>query len=62
MKVGDLVKMTRKKWQASGTNSYLGIFIEEKWDEWFVEVLGGKRSMGRFSPSFWEYEVISENR
>ena len=43
MKPGDLVKMTRKKWQASGTNSYLGIFIEEKWDEWFVECFGGKR-------------------
>jgi len=61
VKVGDLVKMTRKTWQASGANSYLGIFIEEKWDEWFVECFGGKRT-GRFSPSFWEYEVLSEGR
>jgi len=61
MKIGDLVEIKRKTWQASGTNRYLGIFIKKEYDEWFVECFGGKR-IGRFSPSFWEYEVLSESR
>ncbi len=60
MKTGDLVVATRKKSSKNTRNRYLGIYIKEEYGDKFVEC-GGTR-VGRFSPDFWEVEVVSENR
>jgi len=60
MKTGDLVLATRKEISKTTRNRYLGIFIKEEYGDKFVEC-GGTR-VGRFSPDFWDVEVVSENR
>ena len=69
MKIGDLVVATRKEssrefyWQvrAGARNRYFGIFIKDEYGDKFVECFSGDRT-GRFSPDFWDVEVVSENR
>ena len=64
MKTGDLVVATRKgdviSSARSGPDRYIGIFIKEDYGDWFVECFTGDRT-GRFSPDFWDVEVVSEN-
>ena len=60
MKTGDLVVATRKESSKTTRNRYLGIYIKEEYGDKFVEC-GGTR-VGRFSPDFWDVEVVSENR
>ena len=60
MKTGDLVLATRKESSKTTRNRYLGIYIKEEYGDKFVEC-GGTR-VGRFSPDFWDVEVVSENR
>mgnify|MGYP001239896473 CR=1 FL=1 len=65
MKTGDLVVATRKGdvifSASSGPDRYIGIFIKEDYGDKFVECFTGDRR-GRFSPDFWDVEVVSENR
>ena len=62
MKTGDLVVATRKKThnKVDFPNRYLGIYIKDEFGDKYVEC-GGTR-VGRFSPDFWDVEVVSENR
>jgi len=65
MKIGDMVVATRKAdvifSASSGPHRYFGIFIKEDYGDKFVECFTGDRT-GRFSPDFWDVEVVSENR
>jgi len=65
MKTGDLVVATRKGdvifSASSGEDRYFGIFIKEEYGDKFVECFTGDRT-GRFSPDFWDVEVVNENR
>ncbi len=63
MKIGDMVVATRKtiSTRSSECNRYFGIFIKEEYGDKFVECFTGDRT-GRFSPDFWDVEVVSENR
>jgi len=69
MKIGDLVVATRKEssppgpryLRAGARNRYFGIFIKDEYGDKFVECFSGDRT-GRFSPDFWDVEVVSENR
>ena len=63
MKIGDMVVATRKIISARSPerNRYFGIFIKEEYGDKFVECFTGDRT-GRFSPDFWDVEVVSENR
>ena len=63
MKIGDLVVATRKEIliREGARNRYCGIFLGEEYGDLFVECFTGDRT-GRFSPDFWDIEVISENR
>ena len=63
MKVGDLVVATRKEIliREGARNRYFGIFIKDEYGDKFVECFSGDRT-GRFSPDFWDVEVVSENR
>ena len=63
MKTGDLVVATRKEIliREGARNRYFGIFIKEEYGDKFVECFTGDRT-GRFSPDFWDVEVVSENR
>ena len=63
MKIGDLVVATRKESVGKyddRQNRYLGIYIKDEFGDKYVEC-GGTR-VGRFSPDFWDVEVVSENR
>ena len=63
MKIGDMVVATRKEIliREGARNRYFGIFIKEDYGDKFVEYFTGDRT-GRFSPDFWDVEVVSENR
>ena len=63
MKTGDLVVATRKEnvHKEDWENRYIGIFIKESHDDKYIECFTGDRT-GRFSPDFWDVEVVSENR
>jgi len=63
MKIGDLVVATRKESliREGARNRYFGIFIKDEYGDKFVECFSGDRT-GRFSPDFWDVEVVSENR
>ena len=63
MKTGDLVVATRKEIliREDARNRYFGIFLKEEYGDKFVECFTGDRT-GRFSPDFWDVEVVSENR
>ena len=63
VKVGDLVVATRKEnlIREDARNRYMGIFIKRDYGDLFVECFTGDRT-GRFSPDFWDVEVVSENR
>jgi hypothetical protein len=63
MKIGDLVVATRKENYNKDDypNRYMGIFIKQNHDDKYIECFTGDRT-GRFSPDFWDVEVISENR
>jgi len=63
VKVGDLVVATRKEIliREGARNRYFGIFIKDEYGDKFVECFSGDRT-GRFSPDFWDVEVVSENR
>ena len=63
MKIGDLVVATRKEIliREGARNRYFGIFIKDEYGDKFVECFSGDRT-GRFSPDFWDVEVVSENR
>ena len=63
MKAGDLVIATRKiiSHRVGARNRYVGIFIKSDYGDKFIECFTGDR-MGRFSPDFWDVEVVSENR
>ena len=60
MKTGDLVVATRKKSSKTTRNRYLGIYIKEEYGDKFVECFTGDRT-GRFSPDFWDVEVVNED-
>ena len=62
MKTGDLVVATRKELSitSSARNRYFGIFLGEEYGDLFVECFTGDRT-GRFSPDFWDVEIINEN-
>jgi hypothetical protein len=75
MKAGDLVIATRKiiSHRVGARNRYMGIFIKSDYGDKFIEcftprtdvatsVRGAGDRMGRFSPDFWDVEVVSENR
>ena len=63
MKTGDMVIATRKtiSHRVGARNRYFGIFIKEGVRDKFIECFTGDRT-GRFSPDFWDVEVVSENR
>ena len=63
MKIGDMVVATRKaiSHRVGARNRYMGIFIKRDYGDLFVECFTGDRT-GRFSPDFWDVEVVSENR
>ena len=60
MKAGDLVKMIRKDWTRRGNNIYIGVYIKERWGNWYVECFSGRRR-NRFAQDFWDYVVLNEN-
>ena len=62
MKTGDLVVATRKEILISegSRNRYFGIFIKEGERAKFIECFTGDRT-GRFSPDFWDVEIINED-
>jgi len=62
MKTGDLVVATRKELMitSSARNRYFGIFVKEEYGDLFVECIGGEHT-GRFSPDFWDVEIINED-
>jgi len=62
MKIGDLVVATRKtnSHRVGARNRYMGIFIKNEYGDLFVECFTGE-NVGRFSPDFWDVEVINEN-
>jgi len=64
VKTGDLVVATRKEiWPSTDPrNRYFGIFLKEKYGDLFIKWIGDPGSIGRFSPDFWDVEVLSENR
>ena len=67
MKTGDLVVATRKfpeiEWDLPGCHQdrYIGIYIKEEYGDKFVHCLGPSKRWGRFSPEFWDVEIINEN-
>ena len=62
VKTGDLVVATRKEIRPTAPrNRYFGIFLKEKYGDLFIKWIGGA-GIGRFSPDFWDVEVVSENR
>ncbi len=62
MKIGDLVVATRKQphYKEGWENRYLGIFIKDEYGDKYVECIGGEIT-ARFSPDFWDVEVVNEN-
>lgn len=65
MKAGDLVIATRKFPEKLGLwthqDRYIGIYIKEEYGDKFVHCLGPTKRWGRFSPDFWDVEIINEN-
>ena len=66
MKVGDLVVATRKFPKKFNEhfhqNRYIGIYTKEEYGDKFIHCLDAPtHRFGRFSPDFWDVEIINEN-